>query len=281
MEIINDANIKDYTTYKLKGKIKKIIIPESIEELTLVLKKLKDYKIIGNGSNLIISESYTKPLIKLEKLNNIEIKDNKVIVQAGYSLSKLSRLCIKKGLSGLEFACSIPGTIGASIYMNAGAFGHDIFEVVESIKVIDDKLNIKKVEKKDLKKSYRNSILKEKNYICIEVVLSLKNKNAKTILKDVSNIMRKRRETQPLNYPSAGSVFKNKDGYYAGRLIEQASLKGLSVGDAEVSNKHANFIINKGSASAEDVIELIKIIKRKIKQKYDIDLELEQEILKG
>lgn len=279
MKIIDDANIKDYTTYKLSGKIKKLIIVENTDELKEVLKKHKDVKIIGNGSNLIISSDYTKTLVKLEGFNNLKICGNIVDVESGYSLPKLSRTCAEKGLSGLEFASGIPGTIGGALYMNAGAYGHEIYDILKSITVLDDKLNV--ITLKDLKSDYRDSIIKNNNYICLSARFKLNYKDSKLILDDIKNIMESRRKKQPLNYPSAGSVFKNPKGYSAGRLIEKAGLKGMKVGTAEVSEKHANFIINKHNASAEDIIKLINVIKDKIKREYGIELECEQEILKG
>lgn len=276
MKIVNNAEIKKYTTYKLEGRVNKIVFPENIDELKTSLKG--KYKIIGNGSNLIISEKYDGTLICLKEMKNLSIEDNKVTVEAGYSLPKLVRECAKKGLSGLEFACGIPATVGGAVYMNAGAYGHQMSDVLSSITVLDENLNIKKIS--NFASNYRTSIVKEKNYICLNAEFILEKKDEETILKEIDQIMESRKSKQPLEYPSAGSVFKNTDEYSAGRLIEKAGLKGLNVNDAEVSLKHANFIINKKAAKAEDVIELINIVKNKIKEKYNIDLELEQEILK-
>ena len=276
---IDKVSIKDYTTYKLTGKMK-LFVPKDISELKEILKKDR-CKIIGNGSNLIIDKSYDKTLVKLQHFDDINICGNIVDVGSGYSLSKLSRKCADNALSGLEFACGIPGTVGGAIYMNAGAYGHEIFDVLNSITVLDEKLQIIEICKKDLKSSYRNSLLKDNNYICLKAQFKLIKKEPKLIKKDIIDIMEDRRKKQPLEYPSAGSVFKNPKGYSAGRLIEKSGLKGLSVNDASISEKHANFIINKGNASSDDVIKLINIIKDKIKKEYGIDLELEQEILKG
>lgn len=280
MKIVKKAKIKDYTTYKLSGEIKEIFIPENIEELLGLLSRLESYKIIGNGSNLIISEFFDVSFINLSLFDNLKIDGNKVTVGAGYNLMKLCRCCADKGLSGLEFASGIPGSVGGAIYMNAGAYGGQISDILKSATVIDDELNVKKMDISLLDFGYRDSIFKRKKYVCVEAVFELKEGNRTEILFNIKKLMEKRREVQPLEYPSAGSVFKNSFES-AGRLIENAGLKGLRVGDAEISLKHANFIVNRGSASAEDVIELIEIVKRKIKDKYGIDLELEQEILKG
>ncbi len=282
MEKISNAYIKDYTTYKLDGQIKEIVFPESIQELKEIITMLKSkkYKIIGNGSNLIISESYDGTLINLKKFDKLKIKNNIVTVQAGYSLPKLAKECANFGLSGLEFASGIPGTVGGAIYMNAGAYGKEISDIIKNVTVLDEKLNIKKITKEELKTSYRDSIFKHENYICIEAQFEFKYKDKNDVLKEIENIIKIRKEKQPLEYPSAGSVFKNGENYSAGRLIEKAGLKGTKVGDAEVSLKHANFIINKGNASASDVIKLIEIIKKKIKKEENVELILEQEILK-
>ncbi len=282
MEKINNALVKDYTTYKLDGYIKEIVFPLNIEELKEALESLKGkkYKIIGNGSNLILSESYDGTLINLKHFNNIEFNGNMVKVGAGYSLPKFAIESANKGLSGLVFASGIPGTIGGAIYMNAGAYGKEISDVLRSVTILDDELNIRVLNKEELSSSYRDSIFKHKNYVCLEALFELEYDDKDKILKEIKSIIETRKQKQPLEYPSAGSVFKNGEGYSAGRLIEKAGLKGMRVGDAEVSLKHANFIVNRGSAKASDVIKLIDIIKKKIKEEDNIDLITEQEILK-
>lgn len=274
MKVINDGYIKDYTTYKLSGKIKKLVIVDNIEELIDVLKKNKKRKIIGNGSNLIISESYSGTLIKLN-FNNIKINGNKVVAGAGCLLPKISRKCASLGLSGLEFACGIPASIGGAICMNAGCYGENISMVVDRVKVLDENLNVIYLDKDELKFGYRDSIFKHRNLICLECELKLKYNDSDLIFEKMKRITENRRDKQPIEYPSAGSVFKNPSGQSAGEVIEKAGFKGYCVNDACVSLKHANFIINKGNASAEDVINLINIIKDKVK------LEEEQEIIKG
>ena len=277
MKIIDKPLIKDYTTYKLSGKIDKIIIPENIEELKKEING--EYKILGSGSNLIISETYKGKLIKLDNFDKLEIEGNIVKVGAGYLLPKLAHLLANKNLSGLEFACSIPGTIGGAIYMNAGAHGREMKDIVKTITILDENKKIKTLSREDIEFKYRDSILKHKKYICLEVELILENKDKDDIIKTMKKYIGERRKKQPTE-PSAGSVFKNGD-YSSGKLIDEAGLKGYKIKGAKVSEKHANFIINTGSASAEDIIKLIDTIKEKIKEKYNIELECEQEILKG
>lgn len=278
MEIINKAKIREYTTYKLDGEIKKIYIPEDVLELKdLILKLRKDnikYKIIGNGSNMIISSKYDGVLIKLSKFDKLDIKDNIVKVGSGYSLSKLVLKCAKKNLSGLEFAYGIPATVGGAIYQNMGAYGYSIDDIIKNVTLLDGD-EIKTLSKDELNFGYRDSIFKHKNLICLEATFELKYSS------DVSykKYMEERKLKQPLEYPSAGSVFLNPIGYSAGKLIEEAGLKGFRVNDAMVSYKHANFIVNVGRARAEDVIKLIRIIQDKVQADTGIYLETEQEYL--
>ena len=282
MKKIENAEIKNITTYKLKGSIKKLIIAESIDDLKEIIESLKGqkYKIIGNGSNLIISSSYDGTIIKLKGIDGLIVNGNVIKVGASYNLAKLSRECAKRGLSGLEFACGIPGTVGGAIYMNAGAYGKEMKDITESVIALDENGKRVTLTKDELKFGYRNSIFKTKNYICLQVKLKLKKDKKEDILKRINDIMKERREKQPLEYPSAGSVFRNPENDSAGRIIESLNLKGLKVGGAEVSEKHANFIVNKGDATAEDIIEIIDKIKEKVKEKYYIELMCEQEIIK-
>lgn len=280
MKKLSNGLIKDFTTYKLSGKMKDVYCPSSVNELKELLESNMKYKILGNGSNLIISESYDGVFIKLNEFNDIIFNKNEVKVGCGYVLSKLSLECARKGLSGLEFACGIPGSVGGAIYMNAGAYGSNISDVLKSVTVLDDSLNIKILDASELNFEYRNSLFKNDNYIILDGTFVLRKKKSDLILKDINEIMESRRRKQPLEYPSAGSVFRNLEGYSAGRLVQKANLQGEHVGDAYVSEKHANFIVNKGHASAEDVIKLIDIVKNKVKKEYNVDLSLEQEIIR-
>lgn len=280
MKKISDGLIKDFTTYKLSGKMGNVYFPKSIDELKKLFSSNLNYKILGNGSNLIISESYDGEFIKLSEFNDICFDGNTVKVGCGYSLSKLSMECAKRGLSGLEFACGIPGSVGGAIYMNAGAYGNNISDVLKCVTILDDDFNIRILSSSELDFGYRNSIFKSNNFIIIDGTFILKNKESDLILKDITDIMNARKSKQPLEYPSAGSVFRNPEGYSAGRLVQKSGLQGEHVGDAYVSEKHANFIVNKGNASADDVIKLIDIVQKKVKKDSGIDLVLEQEIIR-
>lgn len=280
MKKISNALIRDYTTYKLEGTIKAIYFPSDVLELKKLLSELEvKYKIIGGGSNLIISSKYDGVLIKLENFDKLDIDGTLVKVGAGYSLSKLALKCADNGLSGLEFAFGIPATIGGAVFQNAGAYGHQMDLVLKGIQALDGKGNIVYLSKDDLKMGYRDSLLKHEKLICLEVFLTLNKDNPLNIKEKMRENIRQRKEKQPLEYPSAGSVFRNPPGVSAGKIIEEAGLKGTKVGGAMVSLKHANFIVNVGGAKGEDVIELIKIIRDKVYAKTGILLECEQEII--
>lgn len=280
MKKISNALIKDYTTYKLAGVVNAIYFPDDILELKVLLKNLQGkYKVIGNGSNLIISSKYDGVLIKLEKFDKLSIDGTMVRAGCGYNLSKLSSECMKRGLSGLEFAFGIPATIGGAVCQNAGAYGKQMASVVQGVNVLDENYNILYLSLDDLKFGYRDSVFKHRKLICLEVFLKLKEGNILDIKEKMVSNNKLRQEKQPLEYPSAGSVFRNPPLMSAGKLIEDAGLKGTKVGDAMVSLKHANFIVNLGKAKGEDVIELINLIKKTVYEKTGVLLECEQEII--
>ena len=286
IEFIEDAPLINHNTYHIKSYAKFLVFPESIEQLINVLEFLnnnnQEYVFLGNGSNIILAkENYDKVFIKLDKLDYIKYNKNIVTAGAGTSLIKLALDCALNNLSGLEFACAIPGLVGASTAMNAGAYNSSISEILVSAKVLTDKLEIKEFKNKDLDFKYRDSFLKKnKKYICLEATFKLESKDSEEILELMSSRQERRIDTQPLTYPSAGSVFRNPSMKYAGELIEKSGLKGESINGAEVSEKHANFIINKKGATGEDILNLIDKVKKEVKKNYDIDLILEQEIIR-
>lgn len=283
-EHYKNISLKKYNTYKLDVMCNYLVYPKNEEELINLLKELKEnhikYLILGSGSNVILASPCFDVVIKLDKLNKITIEDTKVVVGAGVSLISLANLCMKEGLNGLAFAGGIPGSVGASVAMNAGAYKEDMASIVTSIKVITPDLKIITLTKEKLNYEYRNSFLKEnKGYICIEAELKLTKEDTAKIKEIMDNRRQRRIDTQPLDIPSAGSVFRNPEGMSAGKLIEDIGLKGYTIGGAQVSPKHANFIVNIGNATYEDIIELIKHIQKKVKETYNIELVLEQEII--
>ena len=284
-KVIDNIMIKDYTTYKVGGRAICMAIPEDEICLIKLLKYLRKnkikYKILGNGSNVIFNDSgYNGVIIKLDNFNSLKIINNKIVVGAGYMLNKLALRVSRLGLTGMEFATGIPGTVGGAVYMNAGAYKSDMGYIITSVKVLTPNYEIKTLYNKDLDFHYRSSFFqKNKDYICLEVSINLAKGNVDEIMNLINERKARRIETQPLEYPSAGSVFRNPEGDFAGRLIEEIGYKGKSIGGAKVSEKHANFIINSGNATGEDVKRLITEIKDKVKEKYNIDLKIEQEFV--
>ncbi len=285
-KVLRDVFISKYTTYKVGGLVKAIIYPKNIDKLVLLCKLIKKYnikyKVLGNGSNVLFSDkTYDGILIKLDEFNKIEFIDNKVRCGAGASLMKVAKESVKRGLAGLEFASGIPGTIGGAIYMNAGAYKSDMGYITRNVKVLTDDLKIITLTNEEMDFHYRSSFLqKHPNYICLEAFLSLK-KGDKVALEEIVKDRRNRRlKSQPLAYPSAGSVFRNPENSDpAGKLIEDLGLKGLTKGGAEVSMVHANFVINKANASAKDIHDLILFVHDAVKEHYGIDLKVEQEFV--
>lgn len=283
--VYHDVDLSRLTTYKLKGTGAILVIPDSIDNLKKLIDYIKTsnykYKILGNGSNLIfINEFYDGILIKLDSFDSLEINGNIVTVGAGYNLMKLALKCSMMGLSGLEFATGIPGSVGGSVYMNAGAYNSDISSVLESALVLTPNLDIVEFKNSDFDFDYRSSFLQVSfGYICLSAKFKLSFGDKDEIMNLVNNRRERRFASQPLEYPSAGSVFRNPAGDYAGRLIEEIGYKGRSIGGAQVSSKHANFIINTGDATGNDIKKLIYDIKDKVKDKYNIDLKVEQEFV--
>ena len=284
-ECFFDISLLKYNTYKLDVKCKCLIFPKDIDELKEILKIIKEnnykYYILGNGSNVIFNCGYYDGIIiKLDRFNKINIDNNIITSECGVSLMKLSSMAIKENLSGLEFAYGIPGLVGASVAMNAGAYKSELSDILVSVKLLDKDLNVIEMKTEELNFSYRNSILKNnKDYIVLECTFKLVEGNKEEMMEKVNKRRDKRLLTQPLEFPSAGSVFRNPEGMFAGELIEKCNLKGYNINGAEVSEKHANFIINKGGAKGEDIVKLINIIKDKVKEEFNVDLYLEQIII--
>ena len=284
-QVIENVDLSKYTTYKLKAIGRVLVIPTDVECLKKLISYIKDnnlkYKILGNGSNLIfVNDVYDGILIKLDNFSSLDIDDCIVTVGAGYNLMKLALKCSMMGLSGFEFATGIPGSVGGSVYMNAGAYNSDISSVLDSALVLTPDLDIVKYTNSDFKFSYRTSILQSNpDFVCLAAQFKLSHGNKDEIMDLVNNRRERRFSSQPLEYPSAGSVFRNPQGDYAGRLIEEIGYKGKSIGGAQVSVKHANFIVNTGGATGNDICSLIKDIKENVKSKYDIDLKVEQEFV--
>ena len=275
-----------HTTYKVGGICKYFITPKDLDELIELLKYLKEknikYMILGNGSNTIFSsKEYNGVIINLCNFNSMEIIENKIYVEAGYQLIKLSMDALNNSLSGLEFAAGIPGNIDGAIFMNAGAYKSDMSNLVETVTFLDESFELKTLKNEELNFSYRKSLFQDHpEYIIISTVLEL-DEGIEEEIKDLMDRRKERRiSSQPLEYPSAGSVFRNpSEDVFAGKLIEDLGLKGYTIGGAQISEKHANFIINIGGATGEDIKTLIDLVKLKVKEKYNIDLHVEQRFI--
>lgn len=285
-KIEENISLAKYTTYKAGGLASLIVYPKNIEKLICLLKIIREnnikYKILGNGSNLLFSDKkWNGVIIKLSEFDDIEIIDNKIKVSSGYSLMKLSRIAAKNSLTGLEFASGIPGTVGGAVFMNAGAYKSDMGYIVRSVTVLTPDYRIIELENKELNFRYRTSFFKtHPEYICLEANIKLEHGTRSAIEDLMKQRLKRRLASQPLNYPSAGSVFRNPPDMYAGELIEKLGLKGMEKGGAMISDKHANFVINKtGKAKSKDIKYLIDYAKNQVKKKYNVDLMVEQEFV--
>ena len=281
-----NVSLKKYTSYRVGGIASCIVYPRSVMSLVKLMRFLKEekipYKILGNGSNLLFSEKkYEGVLIKLSEFDTVEfIGSNKIRAGAGVSLIKLCLLAARKNLTGLEFASGIPGTVGGSVFMNAGAYKSDMGYIVENVKVLTPDLKIIRLENREMDFHYRTSFLqKHRDYICLEVILKLQRGKKEAILEVMQERKERRLASQPLEYPSAGSVFRNPEDNFAGKLIEDSGLKGKTQGGAMVSDKHANFIINYNHATADDIKYLIDLCHEEVLKNYGINLKVEQELV--
>lgn len=274
--ILVDEPMSKHTTFRTGGNADFYITPDSIDELEEILKIDRNIFIIGNGSNLLVSDKGIRGIvISLKKLNKFEIKDEIITVDAGTQIGKLANAAAENGLSGLEFACGIPGTLGGAIFMNAGAYGGEIKDILISSTYLDKKtLEIKTIKEHDFK--YRSSIYAETlDAIILSATLKLNYGIKEEIYAKMQENMQSRNSKQPVNMPCAGSTFKRQEGIIAAKLIDEAGLKGYKIGGAEVSTLHAGFVINSGNATSKDILDLIEYIKKKVKEKYDVELEPE------
>ena len=284
-EIKCEEELTKYNTYRVNSVCHALVFPKTIKELKEVLSILKKYSIkyliLGNGSNVILPPYYDGIIIKLSNFSECNIKGNEVVVGAGYMFNKLSSELSNMEYTGYEWAVGIPGTVGGCIYNNAGAYKMSMSDLLISVTVLKND-EIIELSCNECNFGYRTSLFKEeKDYIILSCKLKLHKGNLDEIKSLISDRTKRRMETQPLNYPSCGSVFRNPDNIPAGKVIEEVGLKGFSIGGAKVSELHANFIINTGEATSEEIIKLINVIKDKVKNETDIDLILEQEIIKG
>lgn len=279
-----DEPMKNHTSFKVGGPVDILATPEDFKQVIDAIKLCKEknvpYYIIGNGSNILVKDGGIRGVvIKLSKLNNIRVEGTRIIAQSGATLKEVSDIALENSLTGFEFACGIPGSIGGATTMNAGAYNGEIVNVIESAKIIGKDGNVKELNKDELELGYRASSILKYGYTVLEVTFRLKKGDNDKIKERIDDLNKKRSEKQPLEYPSAGSTFKRPEGYFAAKLIEDSGLKGTHVGDAEVSKKHSGFIINRGNATAKDILDLIKIVQKKVKDNFNVELFTEVRIL--
>lgn len=274
--------LKKHTSFKIGGNASLFVIPETDEALSLILKKCSDDNVrtvvIGNGSNLLVSDDGIDAVVILMTRENGEIRlvnETEIYCDAGVSLTKVCRFALENGLSGLEFAFGIPGSVGGAVFMNAGAYGGEIKDVITKCNYMTLQGESGQLNKDDMLLGYRTSVFNKNNCVITGAYFKLIKDSQDAIKERMNDFLFRRKSKQPLEYPSAGSTFKRPEGYFAGALIEQSGLKGASVGGAQVSEKHAGFVINKGDATAHDVVELIEFIKKKVKEDSGVDLEPE------
>lgn len=289
-EIVTEKNVtlnkplKEYTYTRLGGNADYFITPETYEQVQRVIqlanKEQVPFTLLGNGSNLIIKDGGIRGFVmNLGKLNAMTCDGTKVIAQSGARIIDVSRKALAERLTGLEFACGIPGSVGGALYMNAGAYGGEIKDVLQSTIVATRTGELKELKASDLDLNYRTSNIPENGYIVLEATFTLEVGDAKEIKAIMDDLTFKRESKQPLEYPSCGSVFKRPPGYYAGKLIQDSGLQGKQIGGAQVSLKHAGFIVNVDHSTAEDYIELIRYVQATVKEKYGVTLEREVRII--
>ena len=286
-KIYINEDMKKHTSFKIGGPAECLIKIDNIDQLKGVYKIAKEFNIpltvIGNGSNILVSDKGIKGIVLKIEIKKLEFQKNKekinIVVGSGEKLGIIAQKFLNQEIEGFEFAAGIPGTIGGAIRMNAGAHGKEMKDIVKTVTYMDRDGNIKKIENSEAEFKYRNSIFSYKDYVIIETELELKKGNKEEISAKMQEYANFRKEKQPLEYPSAGSTFKRGEDFITAKLIDECGLKGYQIGGAQISEKHAGFIINKGNATAEDVMKLIEYTKEQIYNKFGKKIETEIEIL--
>ena len=283
-EIMINEDMKNHIYFKVGGPADIFLTPKSIEQLSETVKICKQnnipYLIIGNGSNLLVKDGGIRGVvITLTKLNNMQWKGNFIKAEAGVLLKEVSDRALENSLTGFEFASGIPGSVGGAVFMNAGAYDGEVKNVILEAEVMDSEGNVIVLSKDELELGYRTSKVMKDNLVVLSAIFQLELGDKQEIKNRIDELTRKREEKQPLEYPSAGSTFKRPEGYFAGKLIQDAGLKGYSIGGAAVSEKHSGFVINKGGATAKDVLDLIKHVQDEVFKQFGVKLHTEVRIL--
>ena len=279
--ILAEEPMKKHTTFRIGGPAEYLVLPQTTEEIADVVKLCRQEEIpcyiVGNGSNLLVADEGVRGVViqLLRNFNQIQVEGCQIRMQAGAQNAAVAKRALDAALTGFEFAAGIPGTIGGAVVMNAGAYGGEMKDILKEVTVLDPDGMIRRMSAEELELGYRTSIIARKGYVVLEVVIVLKTGDPKEIKAVMDDLKEKRVTKQPLEYPSAGSTFKRPEGYFAGKLIMDAGLRGFSVGGAQISEKHCGFVINKGNATAKDVTELMDETKKIVMEKFGVALEPE------
>ena len=280
-QILEEELMKKHTTFRIGGPAEYLILPQTIEEIADVIKLCRQeeipWYIVGNGSNLLVADEGVRGVViqLLRNFNQIQVEGCQIRMQAGAQNAAVAKRALDASLTGFEFAAGIPGTIGGAVVMNAGAYGGEMKDILKEVTVLDPNGMIRTIPAEELELGYRTSIIARKGYVVLEAVIVLKAGDPKEIKAAMDELKEKRVTKQPLEYPSAGSTFKRPEGYFAGKLIMDAGLRGFSVGGAQISEKHCGFVINKDNATAKDVTELMDETKKIVMEKFGVALEPE------
>lgn len=280
-DILPEEPMCRHTTFRVGGAAQCLVRISSVEQLKKIIPYLQQVEvpffILGNGSNLLVGDKgFCGVILQIsDRMNEITVEDDRIRVQAGALLSQVARAAMEHGLTGLEFASGIPGTIGGGVVMNAGAYGGEMKQIVEYVTVLDRQGEVLELLAEDMEFGYRTSVIKNRPFIVLEVCLKLCKGDKKEIVSKMEELAQRRREKQPLEFASAGSTFKRPEGYFAGKLIMDAGLRGYSIGGARVSEKHCGFVVNTGRATAADVAEVIQEVRDRVKDKFGVTLEPE------
>lgn len=280
-KVLYHEPMKKHTTFRVGGEAEYFLKPSSVEEIQAVIELLKRYQIpwltVGNGSNLLVGDDGLEgAVLQLGRnFSSITADGTRICAQAGALLSAIASCAAREGLAGMEFAAGIPGSLGGAVTMNAGAYGGEMRQIIESVSVLTEDGQIKRIPCEDMEFGYRHSIVPERRLLVLSAVFELKKDKEADIRKRMDDLSQKRREKQPLEYASAGSTFKRPEGFFAGKLIMDAGLAGFSVGGARVSEKHCGFVINSGDATAQDIIAVMEHVRKTVKEKFSVELEPE------
>ena len=282
--IFMEEPMKKHTTFRVGGPADVLVQPDETA-LAAILALCRQYHVpysfIGNGSNLLVGDKGIRGVVieMTDPMGNIEVDGTKITAQAGAMLSKIANTAASNGLGGMEFAAGIPGSVGGAVVMNAGAYGGEMKDIIEKVYVLDENGAQLELDRDALDLGYRHSCIPEKKYIVTKVVLELVPRDEAEIRSEMKELNEKRAEKQPLQYPSAGSTFKRPEGYFAGKLIMDAGLRGYQVGGAQVSEKHCGFVINKGGATAADICQLMQDVSDKVQAQFGVVLEPEVKMI--